>query len=64
MLKKYQKSIYASNILGSINDQKLAKCMDLGADKIGLNSTAIENPKLIRTLSRQFGSQSIIIGLI
>ena len=65
VLKEISKEVFMPlTFFGGINDQKLArKCMDLGADKIGLNSTAIENPKLIRTLSRQFGSQSIIIGI-
>lgn len=41
----------AKNILGS------------GADKISINSPALENPALIETLAREFGSQCIVIGI-
>lgn len=65
VLKEISKEVFMPlTFFGGIKDQKLAReCMDLGADKIGLNSTAIENPKLINILSRQFGSQSIVVGV-
>ncbi|MES2906993.1 MAG: imidazole glycerol phosphate synthase subunit HisF [Pseudomonadota bacterium] len=34
-----------------------------GADKISLNSPALENPSLVDTLAREFGSQCIVIGI-
>ena len=65
ILKEISKEVFMPlTFFGGINSLNLAReCMDLGADKIGLNSTAIENPSLINMLSRQFGSQSIVIGI-
>tara|TARA_B110000285_G_C15132449_1_gene624575 strand:+ start:2163 stop:2891 length:729 start_codon:yes stop_codon:yes gene_type:complete len=34
-----------------------------GADKISINTAAIENPKLIKELSKEFGSQSLVISI-
>ncbi len=34
-----------------------------GADKISINSPAIENPDLIRQLADEFGSQCVVIGI-
>ncbi|CAL4319025.1 Imidazole glycerol phosphate synthase subunit HisF [Buchnera aphidicola (Neophyllaphis podocarpi)] len=45
----------------SINDAALV--LSLGADKISVNSPAIENPSLIYELSNHFGSQCVVIGI-
>ncbi|HAX92112.1 MAG TPA: imidazole glycerol phosphate synthase subunit HisF [Rhodospirillaceae bacterium] len=34
-----------------------------GADKISINSPALENPALIDALSREFGKQCIVVGI-
>jgi len=34
-----------------------------GADKISINSPALENPGLIDALARQFGSQCVVVGI-
>lgn len=34
-----------------------------GADKISINSPALENPKLIDSMAREFGNQCVIIGI-
>ena len=34
-----------------------------GADKISLNTSAVENPSLIRKLADDFGSQSIVVAI-
>ena len=34
-----------------------------GADKISINSPALERPQLIQELAEEFGSQSIVIGI-
>lgn len=34
-----------------------------GADKISINSPALENPSLIDTMAREFGSQCVVIGI-
>jgi cyclase len=40
-----------------------AACLDAGADKISINSPAIENPALIEILARDFGSQCVVLGV-
>jgi cyclase len=45
----------------SINDAKIL--LNSGADKISINSPALENPGLIRELAREFGSQCVVIGI-
>ena len=34
-----------------------------GADKISINSPALENPDLIEELAKRFGSQCVVIGI-
>lgn len=37
--------------------------MNAGADKISLNSSAVNNPALISELAKQFGSQCVVIAI-
>lgn len=37
--------------------------LNKGADKISINSPALENPALISALARRFGSQCVVIGV-
>lgn len=37
--------------------------MDAGADKIAINTGAIENPHIIREISDMFGSQALVISI-
>ena len=37
--------------------------LNLGADKISINSPALENPGLIGILARRFGSQCVVVGV-
>ena len=34
-----------------------------GADKISINSPALENPKIITEFAKEFGSQAVVIGI-
>lgn len=46
--------------------RSLSHAQDLlyaGADKISLNSPALENPKLINQLSHTFGAQAVVVGI-
>ena len=45
----------------SIDDAR--SILNLGADKISINTPALENPKLINQLSKEFGSQCVVIGI-
>lgn len=49
---------------GGISSLDIAnKCFDNGADKIFLNTSAIENPGLITKIANRFGSQAVMLGL-
>lgn len=40
-----------------------AACLDAGADKVSINSPALERPALIDELARDFGSQCVVLGV-
>ena len=40
-----------------------ARCLGAGADKVSINSPALERPALIEELARDFGSQCIVLGV-
>ena len=40
-----------------------AQCLDLGADKVSVNSPALERPALLEELARDFGSQCVVLGV-
>ena len=51
-------------VAGGIKTLEDAKeILNLGADKISINTPALVNPKLIKELSDEFGSQCVVIGL-
>jgi imidazole glycerol-phosphate synthase subunit HisF len=39
------------------------RILNSGADKISVNTPALENPTLIDALSRRFGSQCVVVGI-
>jgi imidazole glycerol-phosphate synthase subunit HisF len=38
-------------------------CLDAGADKISINSPALERPQLIEELAHAFGAQCVVLGV-
>lgn len=49
---------------GGINTiQDVARLLKAGADKVTINSAAVENPALIDLLAKEFGSQCIVLAL-
>jgi cyclase len=40
-----------------------AACLNAGADKISINSPALERPALIGELARDFGAQCVVLGV-
>lgn len=51
-------------VAGGIRSSNQAKSiLNAGADKVSINSPALERPDLINELSQQFGSQCIVIGI-
>lgn len=47
--------------IGSVED--VGPLLDAGADKVSINSAAVNNPGLIDELSRAFGSQCIVLAI-
>ena len=37
--------------------------LNLGADKVSINTPALQDPSLISALSKEFGSQCVVIGM-
>ncbi|KTC88814.1 imidazole glycerol phosphate synthase subunit HisF [Fluoribacter dumoffii] len=51
-------------VAGGIRSVNQAKSiLNSGADKVSINSPALENPDLINQLSRNFGSQCVVVGI-
>lgn len=51
-------------VAGGIRSLDQAKSvLNAGADKISINSPALESPHLINELSRDYGSQCVVIGI-
>lgn len=51
-------------VAGGIRSVEAARrVLNSGADKISINSPAIENPELIGELAEQFGSQCVVVGI-
>lgn len=49
---------------GGIWDVRSAKkCFSAGADKIVVNTHAVLNPRLIKEMAREFGSQSVVVSI-
>jgi cyclase len=49
---------------GGINSLEIiSDLLEAGADKISLNSAAVKNPDLIKTASKKFGNQCIVIAV-
>lgn len=43
--------------------QDIEKRLSLGADKVAINTIAIENPQFIETAAKEFGSQCIVVSI-
>ena len=51
-------------VAGGIRSRdEAAACLDAGADKVSVNSPALERPELIDELASNFGSQCIVLGI-
>lgn len=47
--------------IGSMSDARLVLCS--GADKVSVNTAAIQRPELIRELAKVFGSQCVVVAI-
>lgn len=65
VVEKVAESIYIPFTVGggisSVND--IRELLKAGCDKVSINTSAIENPGLIRDASRRFGSQCIVLAI-
>ena len=51
-------------VAGGIRSRdQAASCLDAGADKISINSPALERPELIDEIARDFGVQCVVVGV-
>lgn len=48
---------------GVRGDDDVAQLLESGADKVAINSAAVQNPALIDKLSRQFGAQCVVLAV-
>ena len=52
------------SVAGGIRSiDQAARCLDHGADKVSVNSPALERPDLIGELAGRFGSQCVVVGV-
>ena len=51
-------------IAGGIRSlEDASKLLDSGAEKVSINSMALENPELITKISNKYGSQALVVGI-
>lgn len=51
-------------VAGGIRSRdQAAACLEAGADKVSINSPALERPELIGEIARAFGSQCVVLGV-
>ena len=49
---------------GGIRELSDIRCMlNAGADKVGINTTAVNNPEFVRQAAERFGSQCIVVAI-
>ena len=48
---------------GISNEEDVARLLDAGADKISINTAAVNNPEMVSVLANRFGSQCIVVAI-
>jgi len=48
---------------GIVTIDDVSACLNAGADKISVNTAAIDNPDLVDTLAKEFGSQCVVVAV-
>ncbi len=65
VVEKFSKNCFVPMCVGGgvrdLNDFK--RCLDLGADKVAINTQAIEEPELITQAAKRFGSQCVVVSM-
>jgi len=65
MIRKISEQIFIPLTVGGGISKKMdvRELLNSGADKISINSSAVNNPNLIHELSSNFGSKSIVVAI-
>lgn len=65
VVEKVAESVYIPfTVGGGIRTvQDIRELLKAGCDKVSINTSALENPELIREASRRFGSQCIVLAI-
>jgi imidazole glycerol-phosphate synthase subunit HisF len=51
-------------VAGGIRSRdQAAACLEAGADKVSINSPALERPALVEEIARDFGRQCVVVGI-
>jgi cyclase len=51
-------------IFGGINSlDRAMRCMEVGADKLGLTTTLYDKPQIIEEIAHQYGAQAVVVGI-
>ena len=65
VVKKTSKKCFVPLTVGggvrSVDD--ISKLLNSGADKVSINTAAIQNPKIVNESSKKFGSQCIVVAI-
>jgi cyclase len=48
---------------GVRNLEDVSRLLQVGADKVAINTSAIERPELVREVARRFGSQCVVVSI-
>lgn len=48
---------------GIRGEEDAAAAIEAGADKVSLNTAALDNPELITTLAKRYGSQAVLVAI-
>lgn len=52
------------SVAGGIRSvEQAGRCLDNGADKVSINSPALERPELIAEMAARFGAQCVVVGV-
>ena len=52
------------SVAGGIRSvEQAGRCLDNGADKVSINSPALERPELISDMADRFGAQCVVVGV-
>ena len=48
---------------GIRNNQDIKELLDLGADKVSINTAAVQNPEFVKEASKEFGKERLVVAI-